>query len=105
MSDFNGFMPSGFVLVVALFAFILFIFSWVFTTLKLMRFCSMCGHPHAGLVWVPLPGVSTGITLQSMSLLGTGTLPYNLAGILGWVCAGCSVLTFIPFVGFVTGAA
>lgn len=72
---------------------------WVLNCLFVMKFCANCGHAHAGLVWLPVPGVANVVILQSMVL--SGAVGYSNA--LIWITTigmvGGLVLSFIPLVG------
>lgn len=72
---------------------------WVLNCLFIMKFCANCGHAHAGLVWLPVPGVANVVILQSMVL--SGAVGYS--NVLIWVTAigmvAGIVLSFIPIIG------
>lgn len=74
---------------------------WVLNCLFIMKFCANCGHAHAGLVWLPVPGVANVVILQSMVL--SGAVGYS--NVLIWVTAigmvAGIVLSFIPIIGLV----
>lgn len=74
---------------------------WVLNCLFIMKFCANCGHAHAELVWLPVPGVANVVILQSMVL--SGAVGYS--NVLIWVTAigmvAGIVLSFIPIIGLV----